>query len=240
MMLLHGEQYLAIKGAIPTSGTLVSEARFSEVLDKGKAAAVTSITTTRNKETGEVVFENQSTVFIRGAGGFGGKKTGMGELLGACFEREKEADIPRLNVQIVDPLLPSTSRLRGSRTMSSRRRPPPRKRPSTASRVITTLFTCVFTPFSSLSLSLDTDAPLFTRRRRSIPNSQRSEALTSPSCTVCASLAFRASTFSASMARSRTSRCALWAASTRARRSLPRCGRRGIRSSLVSRLWAWT
>lgn len=76
MMLLHGEQYLQIKGPIPTSGTLVSEARFSEVLDKGKAAAVTSVTTTRNKETGEVVFENQSTVFIRGAGGFGGQKTG--------------------------------------------------------------------------------------------------------------------------------------------------------------------
>lgn len=92
MMLLHGEQYLAIKGAIPTSGTLVSEARFSEVLDKGKAAAVTSITTTRNKETGEVVFENQSTVFIRGAGGFGGKKTGMGELLGARGELA-EADV---------------------------------------------------------------------------------------------------------------------------------------------------
>ncbi|ORY86715.1 putative multifunctional beta-oxidation protein [Leucosporidium creatinivorum] len=76
MMLLHGEQFLSIKAPIPTSGTLVSDARFSEVLDKGKAAAVTSITTTRNKETGEVVFENQSTVFIRGAGGFGGKKTG--------------------------------------------------------------------------------------------------------------------------------------------------------------------
>lgn len=49
-----------------------------EVLDKGKAAAVTSITETKDKVTGKVIFENQSTVFIRGAGGFGGKRTGKG------------------------------------------------------------------------------------------------------------------------------------------------------------------
>ncbi|KJA22896.1 hypothetical protein HYPSUDRAFT_138443 [Hypholoma sublateritium FD-334 SS-4] len=74
--LLHGEQYLNIKGPIPTSGELVSEARVLEVLDKGKAAAVTTIIETRDKHSGELIFENQSTVFIRGAGGFGGKRTG--------------------------------------------------------------------------------------------------------------------------------------------------------------------
>lgn len=75
-MLLHGEQYLAIKKPIPTSGTLVSEPKLMEALDKGKAAAVTSITESKDKATGEVIFESQSTVFIRGSGGFGGKKTG--------------------------------------------------------------------------------------------------------------------------------------------------------------------
>lgn len=49
-----------------------------EVLDKGKAAAVTSIVETKDKATGKVIFENQSTVFIRGAGGFGGKRSGQG------------------------------------------------------------------------------------------------------------------------------------------------------------------
>lgn len=49
-----------------------------EVLDKGKAAAVTSIVETRDKESGDLVFENQSTVFIRGSGGFGGKTSGKG------------------------------------------------------------------------------------------------------------------------------------------------------------------
>jgi multifunctional beta-oxidation protein len=47
-----------------------------EVLDKGKAAAVTIIIETRDKSTGKVIFENQMTTFIRGAGGFGGKRAG--------------------------------------------------------------------------------------------------------------------------------------------------------------------
>jgi len=74
--LVHGEQYLSIKASIPTSGELVNEARLMEVLDKGKAAAVTTIVETRDKHTGQLMFENQSTVFIRGAGGFGGKRVG--------------------------------------------------------------------------------------------------------------------------------------------------------------------
>ncbi|KAI5120206.1 hypothetical protein M0805_006312 [Coniferiporia weirii] len=72
--LLHGEQYLAIKGPIPTSGTMVNKPRLLEALDKGKAAAVTSIVETVDQATGKVVFENQSTVFVRGSGGFGGKR----------------------------------------------------------------------------------------------------------------------------------------------------------------------
>ncbi|KAI1797367.1 multifunctional beta-oxidation protein [Ganoderma leucocontextum] len=74
--LLHGEQFLSIKAPIPTNGELVNEARLMEVLDKGKAAAVTAIVETKDKHTGKVIFENQSTVFIRGSGGFGGKRAG--------------------------------------------------------------------------------------------------------------------------------------------------------------------
>jgi hypothetical protein len=49
-----------------------------EVLDKGKAAAVTTVIETRDKSTGKIIFENQMTTFIRGAGGFGGKRAGNG------------------------------------------------------------------------------------------------------------------------------------------------------------------
>lgn len=61
--------------------------RLMEVLDKGKAAAVTSIVQTKDKHSGKVIFENQSTVFIRGSGGFGGKRAGKGAAFScsACF-----------------------------------------------------------------------------------------------------------------------------------------------------------
>ncbi|KAG0145961.1 hypothetical protein CROQUDRAFT_671457 [Cronartium quercuum f. sp. fusiforme G11] len=75
MMLLHGEQYLSIKvPELPTSGTLINKSAIMDVTDKGKAASVVIITNTYEKESGKLLFENQGTLFIRGSGGFGGKK----------------------------------------------------------------------------------------------------------------------------------------------------------------------
>jgi multifunctional beta-oxidation protein len=70
--LLHGEQYLEIKQfPIPTSGTLKTDTKLIEVIDKGNAAIVKRGHTTRD-ESGKEVFYNESTSFIRGAGDFGG------------------------------------------------------------------------------------------------------------------------------------------------------------------------
>ncbi|TVY91824.1 Peroxisomal hydratase-dehydrogenase-epimerase [Lachnellula willkommii] len=75
MTLLHGEQYLEIFSyPIPTSGTLVSYPKLLEVVDKGSAAILKSGVTTVNKANGQPVFYNESTVFLRGSGGFGGVK----------------------------------------------------------------------------------------------------------------------------------------------------------------------
>ncbi|OZJ04915.1 Peroxisomal hydratase-dehydrogenase-epimerase [Bifiguratus adelaidae] len=74
MMLLHGEQFLSLKKPIPTSGQFKSTARVIDVLDKGKGASVILGVTTTD-EAGETLFENEFTLFIRGIGGFGGKKT---------------------------------------------------------------------------------------------------------------------------------------------------------------------
>ncbi|POW15707.1 hypothetical protein PSTT_02018 [Puccinia striiformis] len=67
-MLLGGFRFLLV------AGTFVIQSQSMEATDKGKAAAVVTITHTYDKQTGELLFENQSTVFIRGSGGFGGKK----------------------------------------------------------------------------------------------------------------------------------------------------------------------
>ncbi len=56
----------------------MSTARLFEVLDKGKAAAVTVIVETRDKASNDLIFENHSTVFVRGSGGLGGRKIGKG------------------------------------------------------------------------------------------------------------------------------------------------------------------
>ena len=78
MMLLHGEQYLEIrKLPIPTSAKLVSYPKLLEVVDKGNAAILFNGVTTKDANTGEDVFYNESAVFVRGSGGFGGPSKGQ-------------------------------------------------------------------------------------------------------------------------------------------------------------------
>lgn len=77
MMLLHGEQYLEIrKFPIPTLAKTLSYSRLIEVQDKGKAGLIVTGVTTKDAKTGEDIFYNESTVFVRGSGGFGGQKNG--------------------------------------------------------------------------------------------------------------------------------------------------------------------
>ena len=77
MMLLHGEQYLEIrKFPIPTAATLVSYPKLLEVIDKGNAAILVSGTTTKDAATGEDVFYNETSAYVRGSGGFGGPSKG--------------------------------------------------------------------------------------------------------------------------------------------------------------------
>lgn len=75
MMLLHGEQFLEIKKyPIPTAAKTKNHAKLIEVVDKGNAAILKSGVTTVNAETGEELFYNEATVFLRGCGGFDGQK----------------------------------------------------------------------------------------------------------------------------------------------------------------------
>ncbi|KAF9996033.1 hypothetical protein BGZ80_007365, partial [Entomortierella chlamydospora] len=75
MMLLHGEQYLEIIKPFPTSGKLVSTPYIVDILDKGKGCVLTIGVKTAD-ENGDAICVNEYTMFIRGSGGFGGKKEG--------------------------------------------------------------------------------------------------------------------------------------------------------------------
>ncbi|XP_066499856.1 peroxisomal multifunctional enzyme type 2 [Hoplias malabaricus] len=71
--LLHGEQYLELYKPLPTSGTLTSKATVADILDKGSGAVLLLDVHTYNNQ--ELVCYNQFSVFIVGAGGFGGKRS---------------------------------------------------------------------------------------------------------------------------------------------------------------------
>jgi len=77
MQLLHGEQYLEIRQfPIPTEASLVATSKLVDVVDKGKSSLVTTGSITKDAKTGKEVFYNESTVFLRGAGGFNGPSKG--------------------------------------------------------------------------------------------------------------------------------------------------------------------
>uniref|UniRef100_V9KEA7 Peroxisomal multifunctional enzyme type 2 n=1 Tax=Callorhinchus milii TaxID=7868 RepID=V9KEA7_CALMI len=71
--VLHGEQYLELYKPLPTSGQLKSEATIADVLDKGSGAVIIVDVYTYNG--GDLICYNQFTLFVVGAGGFGGKRT---------------------------------------------------------------------------------------------------------------------------------------------------------------------
>jgi len=77
MMLLHGEQYLEIrKFPIPTSCETINYSKLVEVVDKGTAAVAITGIVTKDVKTGEELFYNESTIFFRGSGSFGGPSHG--------------------------------------------------------------------------------------------------------------------------------------------------------------------
>lgn len=69
--MLHGEQEIRLEGPIPTEGTVETTAEVAAVYDKGKAA-LTVVEATSRTPDGRTLFVNRYSLFMRGAGGFGG------------------------------------------------------------------------------------------------------------------------------------------------------------------------
>lgn len=78
MMLLHGEQYLRVNHPLPTSGVVTCRPRISAIYDKGSGALVIADTPCYDEHGQEIAF-NQSALFIRGMGGFGGERGPSGD-----------------------------------------------------------------------------------------------------------------------------------------------------------------
>lgn len=71
-MLLHGEQKIELHRTIPASGKATAVGKVVEVWDKGKAAVVGVECSVSDHEG--PLFTTHATLFIRGAGGFGGER----------------------------------------------------------------------------------------------------------------------------------------------------------------------
>ena len=71
--ILHGEQELEIHSPIPTSGTVVQTGRVAGIYDKRSGAVVVLEVTSVLEKTGEPLFTNRASIFVRGEGGFGGE-----------------------------------------------------------------------------------------------------------------------------------------------------------------------
>ncbi|CAH2296147.1 peroxisomal multifunctional enzyme type 2 isoform X1 [Pelobates cultripes] len=71
--VLHGEQYLEVYKPIPTSGEMTSVSTVADVLDKGSGAIILLDVHTYSGK--ELICYNQFSVFVVGAGKFGGKRS---------------------------------------------------------------------------------------------------------------------------------------------------------------------
>ncbi|MCH8982888.1 MAG: MaoC family dehydratase N-terminal domain-containing protein [Acidobacteria bacterium] len=70
--VLHGEQETILHDRIPTSGAVTNEGTVTNIFDKGKGALVVMEIVSRLESTGEPLFTNRSSIYIKGEGGFGG------------------------------------------------------------------------------------------------------------------------------------------------------------------------
>jgi 3-hydroxyacyl-CoA dehydrogenase/3a,7a,12a-trihydroxy-5b-cholest-24-enoyl-CoA hydratase len=72
--ILHGEQLTEVLRPLPPHATLRHKAKIKDIFDKGKGAVVVTEINSEDAETGELLIKNEVTMFVRGAGGWGGDR----------------------------------------------------------------------------------------------------------------------------------------------------------------------
>ncbi|KPK53546.1 MAG: hypothetical protein AMJ63_06035 [Myxococcales bacterium SG8_38_1] len=71
--VLHGEQYVEVVRPLPLKATLTTKGVVKEIWDKGKGALVV-IAGDSYDEDGDLLIKSEMTIFVRGAGGWGGAR----------------------------------------------------------------------------------------------------------------------------------------------------------------------
>ncbi|KAK8465202.1 hypothetical protein PHAVU_009G020900 [Phaseolus vulgaris] len=69
-LLLHGQQYIELYKPFPSSCHIHNKISLAGLHDKGKAAILEIETKSYEKDSGDLLCMNRTTVFLRGAGGF--------------------------------------------------------------------------------------------------------------------------------------------------------------------------
>ncbi|XP_020219414.1 enoyl-CoA hydratase 2, peroxisomal [Cajanus cajan] len=69
-LLLHGQQYIELYKPFPSSCHIHNKVSLAGLHDKGKAAILEVETKSYEKESGDLLCMNRTTVYLRGAGGF--------------------------------------------------------------------------------------------------------------------------------------------------------------------------
>jgi acyl dehydratase len=72
--LVHGEQGIELYRPIPPDGSVRTTSRLTHIYDKGSGMVVGAEMSSVDPATGEPVMKTTMSVFIRGAGGFGGER----------------------------------------------------------------------------------------------------------------------------------------------------------------------
>jgi acyl dehydratase len=72
--LVHAEQGVDLFEPLPVEGKATAVTKIANVWDKGKAAVIVTETTATDDSTGKDLFTSRSSVYIKGAGGFGGER----------------------------------------------------------------------------------------------------------------------------------------------------------------------
>ena len=73
LQILHGEQYVEVLSPLPSSGTMTTNGKIVDLLDKGKGALMIVDAETKD-ENGKIICRNQFSIYFNKAGGFGGKR----------------------------------------------------------------------------------------------------------------------------------------------------------------------